>query len=122
MQLLEQSVKNNTQDIREMKQEIDRLKDDVSDVKSNQQLTNQNVTHILETLSELKANFKEIDDKMDKNQIEQLKEYKNGVWKIGVTVIRSEEHTSELQSRGHLVCRLLLEKKKHENNKLYINN
>src|SRR5690625_5602617 len=27
-------------------------------------------------------------------------------------VVRSEEHTSELQSRGHLVCRLLLEKKK----------
>src|SRR5437870_6383586 len=27
-------------------------------------------------------------------------------------VMRSEEHTSELQSRGHLVCRLLLEKKK----------
>src|SRR5437660_7777876 len=26
--------------------------------------------------------------------------------------LRSEEHTSELQSRGHLVCRLLLEKKK----------
>src|SRR5690625_2524504 len=28
---------------------------------------------------------------------------------------RSEEHTSELQSRGHLVCRLLLEKKKKKN-------
>src|SRR5690554_7346609 len=28
---------------------------------------------------------------------------------------RSEEHTSELQSRPHLVCRLLLEKKKHNN-------
>src|SRR5439155_12527808 len=27
--------------------------------------------------------------------------------------VRSEEHTSELQSRGHLVCRLLLEKKKN---------
>src|SRR5947209_17422801 len=27
---------------------------------------------------------------------------------------RSEEHTSELQSRQYLVCRLLLEKKKHE--------
>src|SRR5439155_20145834 len=27
--------------------------------------------------------------------------------------MRSEEHTSELQSRGHLVCRLLLEKKKN---------
>src|SRR5439155_11530615 len=29
-------------------------------------------------------------------------------------VRRSEEHTSELQSRGHLVCRLLLEKKKND--------
>src|SRR5690625_6254566 len=28
--------------------------------------------------------------------------------------LRSEEHTSELQSRGHLVCRLLLEKKKRK--------
>src|SRR2546422_3496779 len=28
---------------------------------------------------------------------------------------RSEEHTSELQSRLHLVCRLLLEKKKNDN-------
>src|SRR2546429_5891891 len=32
---------------------------------------------------------------------------------IGCTV-RSEEHTSELQSRLHLVCRLLLEKKKRD--------
>src|SRR5437660_7136114 len=29
-------------------------------------------------------------------------------------LVRSEEHTSELQSRGHLVCRLLLEKKKQQ--------
>src|SRR5690625_6842232 len=33
----------------------------------------------------------------------------------GVVAARSEEHTSELQSRGHLVCRLLLEKKKNQN-------
>src|SRR5690625_6761510 len=33
------------------------------------------------------------------------------LWQIQVGY-RSEEHTSELQSRGHLVCRLLLEKKK----------
>src|SRR5690625_6455783 len=32
----------------------------------------------------------------------------------GYVLTRSEEHTSELQSRGHLVCRLLLEKKNHE--------
>src|SRR5690554_7657612 len=31
--------------------------------------------------------------------------------------IRSEEHTSELQSRPHLVCRLLLEKKKYHYNR-----
>src|SRR3712207_6886895 len=34
---------------------------------------------------------------------------------------RSEEHTSELQSRQYLVCRLLLEKKKKTKKKLYIN-
>src|SRR3712207_8940928 len=32
---------------------------------------------------------------------------------------RSEEHTSELQSRQYLVCRLLLEKKKHNNTLIY---
>src|SRR2546429_5636162 len=32
---------------------------------------------------------------------------------------RSEEHTSELQSRLHLVCRLLLEKKKKINDSVY---
>src|SRR5437870_10594607 len=31
-----------------------------------------------------------------------------------LVTIRSEEHTSELQSRGHIVCRLLLEKKKFQ--------
>src|SRR5450432_4930995 len=33
---------------------------------------------------------------------------------------RSEEHTSELQSRSDLVCRLLLEKKKKQNNFAYL--
>src|SRR5689334_23786916 len=36
-----------------------------------------------------------------------------------VAAVRSEEHTSELQSQFHLVCRLLLEKKKK--NKIYHN-
>src|SRR5690625_3806057 len=35
-----------------------------------------------------------------------------GIITIKAQNFRSEEHTSELQSRGHLVCRLLLEKKK----------
>src|SRR5437660_2444928 len=36
----------------------------------------------------------------------------SGVDQFKAGTHRSEEHTSELQSRGHLVCRLLLEKKK----------
>src|SRR2546422_4401126 len=39
----------------------------------------------------------------------------NGFEEIAVGPFRSEEHTSELQSRLHLVCRLLLEKKKKIN-------
>src|SRR5690625_3861437 len=56
--------------------------------------------------------------------LEQLSMSPLGIWRIMtarliastllnfIMVSRSEEHTSELQSRGHLVCRLLLEKKK----------
>src|SRR5690625_6884584 len=40
-----------------------------------------------------------------------------GESKMSQKIIRSEEHTSELQSRGHLVCRLLLEKKKKKKKK-----
>src|SRR5205809_5110549 len=36
------------------------------------------------------------------------------VYQPGFSTMRSEEHTSELQSRLHLVCRLLLEKKKND--------
>src|SRR5436305_5002980 len=34
------------------------------------------------------------------------------IQRVQIRAVRSEEHTSELQSRPHLVCRLLLEKKK----------
>src|SRR5258708_18904604 len=48
-------------------------------------------------------------------------------WALGVArghvirslIVRSEEHTSELQSPDHLVCRLLLEKKKTKQKKSY---
>src|SRR5690625_6904059 len=38
--------------------------------------------------------------------------YRRSLSRDSSALLRSEEHTSELQSRGHLVCRLLLEKKK----------
>src|SRR3712207_7323914 len=48
-----------------------------------------------------------VPDKMFGLEFAELPEDRNRVW------FRSEEHTSELQSRQYLVCRLLLEKKKH---------
>src|SRR2546428_2917563 len=44
-------------------------------------------------------------------QVEEAVTQARFLWELGVAV-RSEEHTSELQSRSDLVCRLLLEKKK----------
>src|SRR5690606_40438371 len=45
----------------------------------------------------------------------------NGYQRITVLIVRSEEHTSELQSRENLVCRLLLEKKITNLIQVYVN-
>src|SRR5690625_6420577 len=49
------------------------------------------------------------------SQIMDWQKFRDVADEVGAYLVvdRSEEHTSELQSRGHLVCRLLLEKKKH---------
>src|SRR5690625_6708608 len=49
-----------------------------------------------------------------------LNENGGTIFLMCLTAKRSEEHTSELQSRGHLVCRLLLEKKKKKQHKTTI--
>src|SRR3989442_9774169 len=46
-----------------------------------------------------------------RRRVEQRAEARSG---RAANATRSEEHTSELQSRPHLVCRLLLEKKNHK--------
>src|SRR3712207_8320146 len=76
----------------------------------------------VESLSAYARQFLEMMQKPDVDQIdglspaisiEQKTTSKNPRSTVGtVTEIRSEEHTSELQSRQYLVCRLLLEKKK----------
>src|SRR3712207_8667458 len=62
-------------------------------------------------LSDIKQNYP--DNYVDVGIAEQESiSFAAGAVKNGVTpVVRSEEHTSELQSRQYLVCRLLLEKK-----------
>src|SRR3712207_8845661 len=63
---------------------------------------------------------------MTKSQFQHLTNITNGLINLSgtksllkisenVVTARSEEHTSELQSRQYLVCRLLLEKKKYHN-------
>src|SRR2546429_5745544 len=47
-----------------------------------------------------------------KSRLPWLKAFLRWAVRTSDQVVRSEEHTSELQSRLHLVCRLLLEKKK----------
>src|SRR3989442_3920582 len=46
--------------------------------------------------------------------VEQQESLKSMTVSCSSATLRSEEHTSELQSRPHLVCRLLLEKKKKD--------
>src|SRR5690625_6210375 len=65
----------------------------------------------------LKKIFERYDEKEEELTEEQMREFEKVILLRIVDTkwmdhIRSEEHTSELQSRGHLVCRLLLENKK----------
>src|SRR5687767_15249274 len=54
---------------------------------------------------------------VDRIEIWMLGRHQGAVDRRRETLVRSEEHTSELQSLAYLVCRLLLEKKKKKKNK-----
>src|SRR5690625_6495116 len=56
--------------------------------------------YIIEGISRKGYRIMMYPDKLSENTIK---------WGLNTNWLRSEEHTSELQSRGHLVCRLLLE-------------
>src|SRR5207253_10221460 len=63
------------------------------------------------TLKQREEALREADRRKDQSLAMLVHELRNPLAPIKNAVERSEEHTSELQSRGHLVCRLLLEKK-----------
>src|SRR5690625_5590009 len=73
---------------------------------------------LAEPYENLRAYFEKDQPKVVLLTFGELKDFKpradfvKGYLATGGIDVRSEEHTSELQSRGHLVCRLLLEKKK----------
>src|SRR5947207_4591823 len=63
--------------------------------------------------------------KLDRVDIKAAPIFIIGHWRTGTTLLhelRSEEHTSELQSHSDLVCRLLLEKKKTQTTDTTFNN
>src|SRR3712207_6873050 len=78
--------------------------------------------HIDEPRANYKVNFIDLENTKEYRHIKKLESVNIGDTlsvihesenvNITARVIRSEEHTSELQSRQYLVCRLLLEKKK----------
>src|SRR5205814_2807185 len=69
-----------------------------------------NNTQIISKLDTLIAGQKDIESRLS-NLEKKLDQNNNDmIDSDGIKVIRSEEHTSELQSLRHLVCRLLLEK------------
>src|SRR5689334_24657183 len=66
--------------------------------------------------------FRSRRDRADRGDARNVRSGRRG-WPLAEAaagVVRSEEHTSELQSQFHLVCRLLLEKKKTKNKKCII--
>src|SRR5690606_39658327 len=68
-----------------------------------------------DTREKLNDSLKDLGDAIKERSAEQKDQFNEFKEKVVSTIkskIRSEEHTSELQSRENLVCRLLLEKKK----------
>lgn len=87
VELIEQNVKHNMDDIRELKKRVNRSESDIHDLKTNQQVSNQTMSHIMESLNDLKSNFKVLDEKIQTSNDEQLKQYKTAVWQVGGTII-----------------------------------
>src|SRR5690625_6486008 len=87
------SISDAEKEINELEQEQKELEDKKGELDADKDNTEEKIDENLSEQTEAEQEINAVDEK------------------------RSEEHTSELQSRGHLVCRLLLEKKKKENTK-----
>src|SRR5690606_41735088 len=86
---------------------------DALPISANFQLNRNKIVHLYGDLDETGAERDDIQNRWFIGEsIDRVWHYKTqGIWQQNE---RSEEHTSELQSRENLVCRLLLEKKKNK--------
>ena len=96
VELLEQTVKNNVDDVRDLTKRVGYVERDINDLKTNQQVANQTMSHVMDTLTNLKGDFKALDTKIEKSNekmyednIDQLKQYKTTMWSVGASVIGS---------------------------------
>src|SRR5690606_19627866 len=91
-------------------------------IERGEKITEKALKELQQWEDEEEAKFDELDEpvetekKAEKKKSKKSKDKKEAETKKNKEKVRSEEHTSELQSRENLVCRLLLEKKK--NNKV----
>ena len=87
MKLLDQSVTNNTADIRKLQEKVDMNEQKIHDLKINQEVSTQSINNIQSTLQELRDGLNSIQYRMQEDQVNQLKEYKKMTWQIAGAII-----------------------------------
>src|SRR5690348_17908165 len=113
--LLEEMVSRNASDLHIVAGEKPKLRvdGDITNATAEYELTPKDTLQLAySVLTEQQKKRFELEDELDFSfGIQNLARFRGNVFKQRGCVSRSEEHTSELQSPVHLVCRLLLEKK-----------
>lgn len=91
LELVEQNVKNNTEDIRELKEWRYKADRQINKIDSDNQLNKQNITHVMTTLSKMEGDIKTLSAKFDQNNEkqskateDQLASIKGWLWKFAV--------------------------------------
>lgn len=89
VELLEKTVQHLTEDMREAKKKVEKLEENVHDLKTNQQITQHSMTNVIKSVDELKTSFDKLDIKFDESQQEQFQSYKNFMWKVSASIVGS---------------------------------
>src|SRR5699024_6493237 len=110
-----QTTPENLNTIEEVLKQQDLLMRNLSEIKKNEKERENRHNELLKSLEDSTSNFDESTHATKDNFMNVATSYLRKLDTDNQEQDRSEEHTSELQSRFDLVCRLLLEKKKTDN-------